>query len=161
MPRLSPSASRSAAPRARAQSSTVWCSSICRSPLHSRLQREAAVPRDLLQHVIEEPKPVATSRGPSRDRSSSTPTSVSLVLRWTLARAAPRPGCARDRRPGLLRARRPGARAEPWTPKIGGELKSVSRSPIMKLRALSIGWPGEIVPHHAELGLAAVALLAA
>ena len=53
MPRLSPSASRSACPSASAQSSTVWCSSICRSPLQASCKRESAVPGHLLEHVVE------------------------------------------------------------------------------------------------------------
>ncbi len=54
MPAFEPSARRSASPSASAQSSTVWCSSICRSPLQCEHQREAAVLGELLEHVIEE-----------------------------------------------------------------------------------------------------------
>ena len=54
MPRLSPSALRSASPSASATSSTVWCSSMCRSPVHCDVEREAAVLAELLEHVVEE-----------------------------------------------------------------------------------------------------------
>ena len=64
MPRLSPSASRSAWPSASAQSSTVWCSSTRRSPVQVSSQREAAVAGHLLQHVVEE----ADARGDRHGR---------------------------------------------------------------------------------------------
>ena len=80
MPRLSPSASFSAWPSASAQSSTVWCSSMCRSPAQRTSQREAAVLAHLFQHVVEETEaghaPPDRRRDPGR---RSTRIRVSLV----------------------------------------------------------------------------------
>ena len=47
-------AAASASPSASAQSSTVWCSSMCRSPGSSSCEREAAMLGELLEHVVEE-----------------------------------------------------------------------------------------------------------
>ena len=76
--------------------------------------------------------------GPSRDRSTATVTSVSLVRRSNLARrAAPSIRAAIDGQVvsrGPLRSTR-----SPVMPSPRANSRSVSRSPTMKLRAASMG----------------------
>ena len=54
IPRFDPSAFFTASPSAMPTSSTVWCWSTSRSPRADEIEIEAAVARDLLEHVIEE-----------------------------------------------------------------------------------------------------------
>ena len=107
------------APSASAQSSTVWCSSISRSPCARELKREAAVPGDLLEHVIEEAD-AGRDRDRRRSRRGSTATrmSVSLVLRVTrrAMRSAGDSSCAIA---GQVSPSLPSSRTRrPWMPRL-------------------------------------------
>jgi len=54
MPFLSPMALAKAWPRVMPTSSTVWWSSMCRSPLTFDIQVDQPVTGDLVEHVLEE-----------------------------------------------------------------------------------------------------------
>ena len=139
MPRLSPSASRSACPSASAQSSTVWCSSTCEIAAAGELEREAAVARDLLEHVVEEADAGrdADRRPRRRGRRERD--------RWSRGCAAPRSALrgrsvklTRDGRPAVVARRRRASRAGRGA-EIACELQVAARSPMTAERARSIG----------------------
>ena len=117
MPRLSPSASRSAWPSASAQSSTVWCSSMCRSPSQrSVAARSRRACRAARACGRRSPGRCAT-RG-SAPRSRSTLDADPRLLRVALrprACAAHRPARARCRPSPSRRRMRvaAGSRARP------------------------------------------------
>ena len=122
MPRLSPSASRSAWPSASAQSSTVWCSSTCEVAAAGELEREAAVARDLLEHVVEE-----ADAGRDRDRGRAVEVDAHVDVGLL---GAPLDTCAVRSRPTQpLDDRRPGCavgtvgpHAQALDAEVGGEL---------------------------------------
>ena len=156
MPRLSPSAWRSASPSASAQSSTVWCSSTCRSPLQSSVQREAAVLGQLLQHVVEE-----ADAGADADRALGIQVDADADagfpgLRATAARGAPAAACAM-RGPGFRR-RTAGLTRKPAHAEVARRTRCPCRGRRSRRCApRSIGVRGEVVAQQAGLRLAAVA----
>ena len=139
MPRLSPSASRSAWPSASAQSSTVWCSSTWRSPVQRSVEREAAVLRDLLEHVVEEADAgLSRPDDPGRDRPSADAGLASSLARP--ARGAAGATTARARRSPRCRDRSDEEKSA--DAEVPANSRSVSRSPMTALRSRSNGVSG-------------------
>ena len=85
MPRRSPSAFDSAWPIAMPVSSTVWWSSMCRSPLALTVMSISECRESWSSIWSKKPTPVAMSELPAPSTSRETEISVSLVLRLTSA----------------------------------------------------------------------------
>ena len=103
MPRLSPSAARSASPSASAQSSTVWCSSMCeiargrRARARNRRASRAA-------RACDRRSRCRWRRGSDLPRSRSTRTSMSVSFVCAYDGRAAREQFAHGGRPGLALA---------------------------------------------------------
>jgi len=129
----------------------------CAGRRTAQVQGKAAVLRDLLEHVAKNPRPVAMELGPSRDKSTSTCTSVSLVLRCKRARrACPRMRCAIA---GHVSCGPPSKRMRSPAPEVRRELHI--RVPIAHheaARGVECA-SREILPHHPGPGFAAFAFV--
>ena len=159
MPRLSPSASRSACPSASAQSSTVWCSSISRSPL--QLSSSAKPPWRAICSSMwsKKPMPVEIATGAVRSSATLTTMSVSFVRRSIRARRVRPAQALDDRRPGRAVRAVGLAPAVPSSPRLAASCMSVSRSPMTKLCSRVRRVRGQEVGKQARARLATVAVV--
>mmetsp|Transcript_32442 Transcript_32442/g.59469 ORF Transcript_32442/g.59469 Transcript_32442/m.59469 type:complete len:258 (+) Transcript_32442:269-1042(+) len=85
MPARAPSALSKASPRASAQSSAVWWSSMCRSPRHRRARSKRENLLSAVSMWSRKPRPVSTCAFPVPSRSMVQEIWVSLVSRVTVA----------------------------------------------------------------------------
>ena len=108
MPVRSPSARSSAWPSAMPQSSTVWCSSTCRSPLQLRSRSSRPCVASAVSMWSRKPTPVAIVERPLPSRS--TRDVDGRLPRAARRRAAAAPDAGRRRRCERRRRRGPAAR---------------------------------------------------